>query len=170
MADVSHNPSVVSLAATLEGIYRMQPDTQDELAVFRAFIKKKNLRNTTEREVILQAIMASAEHFDADKLYLQLRQKNHKVSKASIYRTIPLLLECELIQQSFYQDGRIVYEHIFGQGHHCHLRCLECGMVVEYSLEDLQRVEQKLSARYGFAVQGHRLEVYGICPQCRAKA
>jgi Fur family transcriptional regulator, ferric uptake regulator len=158
------------LAATLEGIYGMKPDTQDELAVFRTFMKRKNLRSTNEREVILQAIIACVEHFDVDKLYLQLRQQSHKVSKASIYRTIPLLLECQLIQESFYQDGRIVYEHIYGQGHHCHMRCLECGLVVEYFLEDLHQVEQKLSARYGFAVHGHRLEVYGTCPQCRAKA
>jgi len=147
----------------------MKADNQDELAVFRAFIKKKNMRNTAEREVILQAISASVDHFDVDNLYLQLRRQNHKVSKASIYRTIPLLLECGLIQESFYQDGRILYEHIFGQGHHCHMRCLECGLVVEYALEDLQHVEQKLSARYGFEIQGHRLEVYGTCPQCRAK-
>jgi Fur family transcriptional regulator, ferric uptake regulator len=147
----------------------MKSNTDDELAFFRDFIKRKKLRHTSEREIILHQIMTCTHHFDVDNLYLLLRDQKHKVSRASIYRTLPLLLECGLIQESFYQQGRAVYEHIFGQGHHCHMRCLACGLVVEYSLDELRKVERKLGEDYGFAVVGHRLEVYGYCPQCRPK-
>jgi Fur family ferric uptake transcriptional regulator len=155
--------------ASLKETARMKSNTDDELAVFREYIKRKQLRNTSEREIILREIMTQTQHFDVDNLYLQLHAQQHKVSRASIYRTIPLLLECGLIQEAFYEQGHIVYEHIFGQGHHCHMRCLACGLVVEYSLEELRRVERKLGEHYNFAVIGHRLEVYGYCPQCRSK-
>ena len=145
----------------------MTPDNLDELSIFRDFIKKKRLRHTSERNVILREIMAHKGHFDPDTIHLQLRQRNVKVSKASIYRTIPLLLECGLIREYFYRDGRVLYEHVFGQGHHCHMRCLECAEIVEYCLEDLKLVEEKLGRIYDYDVRGHRLEVYGYCPACR---
>jgi Fur family transcriptional regulator, ferric uptake regulator len=145
----------------------MKIDSQDELSIFRDFIRKKRLRITSEREIILREIMTHREHFDADLIHLRLRQQKVKISKSSIYRTIPLLLECGLIQESFYRNGRLLYEHIFGQGHHCHMRCLECEYVVEYCLDELRMVEEKLGRMHDFDVRGHRLEVYGYCPTCR---
>jgi Fur family ferric uptake transcriptional regulator len=147
----------------------MKFDSQDELSIFRDFIKRKRLRVTSEREVVLQEIMHYREHFDADMIHLRLRQQKVKISKSSIYRTIPLLLECGLIQESFYRNGRLLYEHVFGQGHHCHMRCLTCADVVEYCLDDLRLVEEKLGRMYDFDVRGHRLEVYGYCPACRGR-
>ena len=112
---------------------------ENELQVFRKYIKNKGLRYTPERETIVKEIFANHDHFDVDGLYLRLRGKEKKISKASIYRTIPHLLESGLIQEVFYEDGHMHYEHIFGHQHHCHLRCVECGQIVEFRDETAGR-------------------------------
>ena len=90
-----------------------------------------------------------------------------KISKATIYRTIPLLLESGLIQEAYFEDGHLHYEHIYGHEHHCHLRCLDCGKVVEFTEEIVKDVEEKVGEIYDFLVTGHKLEVYGHCGKCK---
>jgi Fur family ferric uptake transcriptional regulator len=136
---------------------------------FKAFVRKKGLRNTPEREELLRAVFSIDDHFDVDDLYLRLRKQEAKISKATIYRTIPLLLESGLIQKAFFEDGHQYYEHICGNPEHCHLRCLGCGTVVEFVDESVREVERHLGERHGFLITGHRLEVYGYCPKCKAK-
>ncbi|MDY6836540.1 MAG: transcriptional repressor [Thermodesulfobacteriota bacterium] len=142
--------------------------TKTEIDVFREFVRKKGLRNTPERETIIKEIFATHDHFDVDELYLRLRKKNKKISKPSIYRLIPYLLECGLIQEAYFEDGHLHYEHIYGHEHHCHLRCVGCGKTFEFSEKSLKRIEKKLGEKYGFAVQGHKFEVFGYCPKCKA--
>lgn len=139
----------------------------DELEVFRKYIKKRSLRYTPERETIIKEIFAQHDHFDVDTLYLRLRNQGKNVSKASIYRTIPLLLESGLIQEVFYKDGHMHYEHIYGHHHHCHLRCIDCGKIVEFRNESMYQLEKKLAEQYGFDITGHKLDVFGLCPKCR---
>ncbi len=139
-----------------------------ELDVFRRYIKKKGLRYTPERETIVQEIFSAHDHFDVDTLYLRLRNKGADISKASIYRTIPLLIESGLIQEVFYEDGHMHYEHIYGHRHHCHLRCVECGKIVEFTEESMEALEQKLAGRFDFEISGHKLEMFGRCPACRS--
>ena len=141
---------------------------KSELEVFREFIRKKGLRRTPERETIIKEIFATHDHFDVDDLYLRLRNKKKKVSKPSIYRLIPYLLESGLIQEAYFEDGHLHYEHIYGHEHHCHLRCVECGAIVEFQEKSLKSLESKLGKKYDFLVKGHKLEVYGYCPKCRA--
>lgn len=139
----------------------------NELEVFRRFIRHRGMRNTPEREAIIREIFSQHDHFDVDELYLRLKGRGEGVSKASIYRTLPLLIEAGLISEVFYEDGHMHYEHTFGHEHHCHLRCLACRRVVEFSVPALDELESKLGDQYDFQVSGHRLEVFGLCPQCR---
>ncbi|RLB87892.1 MAG: transcriptional repressor, partial [Deltaproteobacteria bacterium] len=87
---------------------------KNEIEVFREFAREKGLRNTPERETIIREIFATHEHFDVDELYLRLKRKKKKISKPSIYRLIPYLLESNLIQEAYFEDGRQHYEHIYG--------------------------------------------------------
>jgi Fur family ferric uptake transcriptional regulator len=134
--------------------------------LFRSFIADRNLRNTPEREDIISEIFSSSEHFDVDELYLRLRKRGSRVSKASIYRNLPLIMECGLIREVWHEDGHMHYEPFYGQGHHGHLRCIKCGKVVEFVEEDLKRIERRLEREYCFKVLDHRLEVKGYCPDC----
>lgn len=139
----------------------------DEIEVFRGFIRRRGMRYTPERETIIREIFSRHDHFDVDDLYLRMRRQGVRVSKASIYRTLPLLIEAGLITEVFYEDGHMHYEHTFGHEHHCHLRCTECRRVIEFSDPSLDRIEDKLVREYDFEISGHRLEVFGLCPECR---
>ena len=123
-----------------------------EIQLFRSFISGKGLRNTPEREEIIAEIFSTHEHFDVDELYMRLRHRGSKISKASIYRNIPLIMECGLIKDVWLEDGHMHYEHIYGHGHHCHLRCVKCGKVVEFVDESLKELEKRLSEENGFEI------------------
>jgi Fur family ferric uptake transcriptional regulator len=140
---------------------------KNEIEVFREFIRNKGFRNTPEREQVIKAIFSSHDHFDVDELHLKVRRQDEKISKATIYRTIPLLLECGLIQEAYFEDGHMHYEHIYGHEHHCHLRCLDCGKVLEFAEEAMKETEERLREHYDFLVTGHKLDVYGYCPKCK---
>ncbi len=145
------------------------PQGRPEFQIFRDYIRKKGLRYTPEREIILREIVNTGDHFDVDELYLRLRNKGERLSKASIYRTIPLLIDCGLIQEVYYEDGHMHYEFIYGHEHHCHLRCLECRRIDEFVEPSLKKIEDRLARKFGYRVVGHKLEVYGYCPECRKK-
>jgi Fur family ferric uptake transcriptional regulator len=141
---------------------------KNEIEVFREYVRKKGLRNTPEREIIITEIFSTHDHFDVDELYLRLQNKKKKVSKPSIYRTIPHLLEAGLIQEAYFEDGHQHYEHIYGHEHHCHLRCVKCGKTIEFTEPMLKKLEAKLAKKFDFAVGGHKLEVTGFCSKCNA--
>lgn len=141
----------------------------DEIDLFRSFISRKGLRNTPEREEIIKEIFASHEHFDVDELYLRLRERGSKVSKASIYRNIPLIMDCGLIKEVWHENGHMHYEHIYGHGHHCHMRCIKCGKVIEFVDKELKAVEKRLEKKYDFKIIDHNLDVTGYCSECKVR-
>lgn len=140
---------------------------KSELQVFQDYIRQRELRRTPERELILQEIFAIHGHFDVDSLYVLLKQKGLKISKASIYRTLPLLIDCGLVREVDFSQGHWHYEHIYGHSHHNHLRCLGCGEVLEFENSDLTLLEKQLAQQYGYRIKGHHLQVQGYCSTCQ---
>jgi Fur family ferric uptake transcriptional regulator len=140
---------------------------KSELQVFQDYIRQRGLRRTTEREVVLREIFEIHGHFDVDELYLKLRQKGVKVSKASIYRALPLFMECGLIREVDFSQGHWHYEHIYGHAHHSHLRCLGCGEIREFQEPALKLLEEQLAREYNYRIKGHHLQVQGYCSTCR---
>lgn len=138
----------------------------EEIEKFRDYIKEKGLRNTPEREIIIEEIFSTHDHFDVDELFLRMRNKNKIVSKASIYRTIPLLVESGLIKEVFFEDGHLHYEHIYGHKDHCHIRCMCCGRNLEFSDDEIEKIQKQIGKKYGFIITSHRFELLGYCPQC----
>lgn len=141
----------------------------EEIGLFRSFITRKGLRNTPEREEIIAEIFSRHDHFDVDELFSRLRVKGKKISKASIYRNIPLIMECGLIREVWLEDGHMHYEHIYGHGHHCHMRCIDCGKIIEFYEEKITEIEEQISREYNFRIIDHRFDVTGYCSSCRKK-
>ncbi len=141
---------------------------KSELEIFRDYISERGLRRTPERERILQEIFAKHEHFDVEELYLRLRHKGVKVSKASIYRALRLFVDCGLVREVDYTDGHWHYEHIYGHGGHNHLRCLGCGEIVEFEMPGLSSLEEQLARTYGYRIINHHWEVKGYCRNCQS--
>ena len=140
---------------------------EEVIELFRSFVTDKNLRNTPEREEIVKEIFSEREHFDVDELYLRLRQKGSRVSKASIYRNLPLIIESGLIREVWHEDGHMHYEPLYGVSHHCHLRCINCGEVIEFVAKEIEGIERRLAEDYDFEIMDHRLNVVGYCSKCR---
>ena len=143
---------------------------KSEVQIFRDYIRQRGLRRTPEREFILKEIFEIHGHFDVDGLYLNLRQKGVKVSKASIYRALPLFIDCGLVREVDFSDGHWHYEHIYGHTHNSHLRCLGCGEVLEFEEPALKSLEEHLARQYGYLIKGHHLQVQGYCAACKPTA
>ena len=140
-----------------------------ELQIFQDYIRQRGLRRTPEREEILREIFEVHGHFDVDELYLRLKGEGSKVSKASIYRALPLFIDCGLIREVDFSDGHWHYEHIYGHADHNHLRCLGCGEIQEFEEPTLQLLEEQVARKYHYQIKGHQLQVYGYCTACRLK-
>ena len=143
--------------------------SKPEREVFQEFLMRKGMRLTPEREAILAEIFAEHDHFDIDELHQRLRQKGLRISRASLYRTLPLLVESALVQEVYMEDGHMHYEHIYGHEHHCHLRCLGCRKILEFRDERVEEAERRICQARGFMTTGHKLEIYGYCSECQEK-
>jgi Fur family ferric uptake transcriptional regulator len=143
---------------------------KSEMQVFQDYLRQRGLRRTPEREQILKQIFELHGHFDVDGLYLNLRQKGVKVSKASVYRALPLFIDCGLIREVDFSEGHWHYEPIYGHAHHSHLRCLGCGEILEFEEPALKSLEEQLARRYGYQIKGHQLQVQGYCANCQQTA
>ena len=104
---------------------------------FRAYLKNKGLKFTPEREEILETVFSIHKHFDVEELYDILRGRSKNISRATIYRTLPLLIESHLIQETLHCTGNTKYEHVYGHEHHDHLVCIKCGNDLCEELENV---------------------------------
>ncbi len=138
----------------------------EPITTFRDYIKQQGLRKTPEREAIIEEIFSTHDHFDVDELFLRLRNKEKRISKASLYRTIPLLIESGLIREVYFEDGHLHYEPIYGHKDHSHLRCNRCGRIIEFEDDEIGIMQKRIGKKYNFAVTAHRFELIGYCPRC----
>lgn len=134
---------------------------------FRQFIKRRGLKYTSEREEILREILSTKDHFDVDTLYLQLKSKNSKISKASIYRTIPLLIEGGYIQEVYKKGGQSYYEVTLNKRPHLHFICIKCSEVKEAYDPRLNELIDDLERASNYRFLTFHLEIFGLCPSCR---
>ena len=139
---------------------------KEEMDSFRGFLKSKGYRITREREIIAVAILLNNDHFDVDELFMQLKNSSG-VSKASIYRTIPILIESGVLAAVYLEDGHVHYERVCGREHHSHLRCTACGKIIEFSVPQLPELEKAIAKQKNFKTEGHKFEIWGLCSKCR---
>ncbi len=136
---------------------------------FRDYLKKKGLKFTPERWLILEKVFSLHGHFDADKVYDEMHKKNKKLSRATIYRTLPLLVESNLVKETLRYQKRATYEPVFGYSHHDHLICIKCNRVIEFRNDLIERLQGKVCKKYRFEPLEHRLGIKGYCQKCASK-
>lgn len=138
-----------------------------ELERFIGFLRRKGFKITQERLDVLREINTIDGHFEAEDLLIRLRQQGKSVSKATIYRTLPLLLECGLVRQSFLTgEKQTYYEHTLGPRRHEHLICTRCGKVIEFMSPRLEAALATVYEDYRFAAEKRRVEIFGTCSEC----
>jgi Fur family ferric uptake transcriptional regulator len=136
--------------------------------IFREYLRARGLKYTRERHALLEEVLSTPEHFEAEQLLISLRQSGKRVAKATIYRTLPLLVDCGIINQVQFGDSMARYEHTFGQGPHDHMVCLRCRRIIEFDSGEVLRLRAELAERYSFQPLSHRFQITGICAQCMA--
>lgn len=140
---------------------------QDYEEKFNEYLKKNGLRFTPEREVILKEVFSIHNHFEADDLLVIFRRRGDRVSRASIFRTLKLLVESGLLSRIIIGDNRAYYEHVFGHDHHDHMVCLECGKIIEFSNLNIESIQDTVCKDYDFHPTDHILKISGYCRGCR---
>ena len=129
-----------------------------------------NLRATPERFAVLDAVMQSQGHFDAEALTYRLKTSGVKISKATVYNTLDLLQECGLVSKYRFAENISRYEKAYGRPQHHHLICLECGDIIEFVNDRLERIQEEVCAEKSFDPQSSSLQIFGTCSRCRKRS
>jgi len=126
-----------------------------------------NLRATTERFAVLDAVLAIQGHFDAEGLYYRLITSGMKISKATVYNSLDLLQNAGLVSKYRFAENTSRYEKAFGRPQHHHLICLECGEIIEFVNDKLERIQEDVCGDKSFVPQSSSLQIFGTCSKCK---
>ncbi len=143
----------------------MHQSKEEARKVFLAFLAKQNYRKTQERFTILDEIYDSGEHFDAETLYEILKEKNSRVSRATVYNTLGLLEESGLVVKHQFGSNVALYEKAIGYRQHDHLVCLDCRKITEFCDPRLGNIQNKVEELLKYQITNHSLIFYGHCTQ-----
>jgi Fur family transcriptional regulator, ferric uptake regulator len=131
--------------------------------LFREYLKERGQRQTPERFAILEEVYSSADHFDADELFIRMKQSGSRVSRATVYNTLELLMDCDLVVKHQFGKTQAKYERAYAYWQHDHLLCLDCGQIYEFCDPRLQSIQDTIADIFGFEITSHALHIYGHC-------
>lgn len=135
---------------------------------FLDFLERKNLRLTAQRQAILETVFSTRQHFTADELLVWARRRDPSVSRATVYRTLPLLTASGLVREMDFGKDHKYYDPNYAEHpHHNHIICEDCGRIVEFESKKLKQLEAEIGQRLGFAVKTHRLQLSARCEELR---
>jgi len=145
------------------------PAVQREVNRFQHFLGTQGLRLTRERVALVREIFSTHYHFEADELLLKMKQKSVKISRATIYRTLELLVKSGMVRRVHLGEDHYHYEHVKGDSHHDHLICTTCGSVIEFHDAALETRTLEICEKKKFTHTFHNLQILGICDSCHRK-
>lgn len=139
----------------------------DRLETFHEWIKEQGLKSTAQRDDIAQVFFISDRHISVEELCSEVRRINPRVGYATVYRTLKLLKECGLAAERHFADGQARFEKVEEEHHHDHIICERCGRIVEFVHNEIEALQEEVAHRFGFVATNHKMEIYGICQECR---
>ncbi len=143
-------------------------DRMEAKEKFIAFLIHKNLRITSQRRAIVDTVFGTDQHFNAEQLLEWARELDPSVSRATVYRTLPLLTESGLVHEmDFGKDYKIYDPNYADHPNHNHIICDDCDKVVEFESEQLDALENEISQKLGFKVNTQQLRINASCEEMK---
>jgi Fur family transcriptional regulator, ferric uptake regulator len=143
-------------------------DDLDQLRVrLEAYMATRGLRSTEQRRLIIDTLFIVREHLTIDALLEEVRKSDPRVGHATVYRTMKMLTEGDIVHERKFDDGHTRYELAHEHSHHDHLICVNCGAITEFEEPQIEELQDRVAARYGFRVDHHKHELYGVCATCQ---
>ncbi|MFQ5719191.1 MAG: Fur family transcriptional regulator [Acidobacteriota bacterium] len=140
---------------------------------FQSHLQAQGLRMTRERRRVLDEVLLIDGHFRPDDLLVRFRTNGVRISRATIYRTLDLLVEAGLVRREAFPDAGTHYERahrVAGHAHHDHLYCVTCGAILEFHNEEIERLQEKVCRALDFEPLTHSHQISGRCGPCRRRA
>lgn len=168
MSQASHIlPNLPKISA---GSKRQALPYEPVCAVFRRYLHGEKLKFTPERAMILDAALRKQGLFEAEQLVLDLKQLGHRVSRATVYRTLNHLHDAGILKQVFFDNKQSYYEVIAGRQATDYLICVETGRVIEFSSEKLKKLRDEICQQHGFDAISHQFHIFGMSPEAKSSA
>ena len=142
-------------------------ENQKVLSHFKNILRREGLKYTPQRVAVLEEVLKDQGHRECEDIYLALRQKGSHVSRATIYRTMDILVKNDFARKMEIGDGRARYESKVDSPHHDHIVCTSCGKIMEFVDQDVEDLQNKIAKRYHFKLQRHIHHLFGICKECQ---
>jgi|TARA_B110000495_G_C22781928_1_gene457334 Fur family ferric uptake transcriptional regulator len=138
-----------------------------ELNLLKTALKKEGLRYTQQRQLIWDELCSSEEHRDAEEIYLSLRKDGVNASRATVYRTIDVLIKNKLVRKLDLGDGKARYENKMDSTHHDHLICVQCGKIEEFMDDKIEGIQDDIVKSFGFIMIRHIHQLFVLCDECQ---
>ena len=136
---------------------------QQAAEIFRKFLKDGKNRITPERFEVLDAALDYEGHFGADELYILMKSKQSRISRATVYNTLELLTQCDLLIKRNFGDNTTRYENNFKKQQHDHLICVDCGRIVEFINSKIKPLPGEISSELGFKLESYSFNIFARC-------
>jgi len=134
---------------------------------FKEALKKEGLKYTPQRTAVLEEIIKDKGHRESEEIYLALKKSGQHVSRATIYRTMDILVNNGFARKMNLGDGRARYESKVNSPHHDHLVCMDCGLIVEFMDQQIEDLQDKIAIQYNFQLKRHIHQLFGLCKKCQ---
>ncbi len=138
-----------------------------EAAVFHAYLERRGLKLTPERRDLFEEIFKRHEHFEADEILFRLKKRGRKISRATIYRGLELLVAAGVVGRVRVGEEGYRYERLHAGQHHDHMICVSCGKIIEFYEPKIEKLQDEVCARAGFHAVSHSHQIRGLCRECR---
>jgi Fur family ferric uptake transcriptional regulator len=141
--------------------------SRERVEAFKQALKARGFKETAQRDDIAHVFFARGGHVSIDELHAEVKKVNPRVGYATVHRTVRLLRDLGFAAERHFDDAQARYERVDEEGHHDHVICERCGRIVEFQSEEIESLQESVARALGFVVSRHRMELYGICRECR---